>query len=227
MKFISLVATIEAGHKADLIPPSTTSFPLLLSDNDSITLTWNTSSIFPQVNPEAAPPNLDIILYKFDTSSAQWEEHNLLVSRMVNDGSEQLSIPVGVSDDITPIVIHIATTLDPNTDFGEDNDLYREIFRMQQRVGVWTSEYYYINPRLATSEGRDMCMEWYNAQPVDLPSSLTSGSLACAPTEDRARLPTSGLQEVDLVSLSGNTAYREHWLRTFHPRVEKCYKEAR
>ncbi len=222
--------SIERAHQVDLSPSPLPSRPLLLMDGTSLELTWSPAEIFPEANTNNAPFNLDILLFTLtlDRGSTRWVKHSTLVENTDNDGSEVVALPTGISsDDIVPVVIQIATSLHPSTRFDTDEMLYMKLFRSQQRVGVWTSEYYYVSPVAAGRGGRQMCQDWYDQEPDNLPVALTTGSTPCSPTLAQAQLPTSGLMEVSLTSaLGGNSLYRGQWFDTFHKEAVQCFREA-
>ena len=129
-----------------------------------------------------------------------------------------VTIPSGISVVANPIAIQVATSL-----AGFDRDgLYRKIFRSQQRVGIWSSEYYYVNPEM---DLRRLCQEWKEGEGDGVPASLMEGSTPCAPTLAQARLLTSGLSEIVLRSAYGNALYSTHWMNTFHHDASWCFKQ--
>ncbi len=218
---------IERGHQVDLgqTPPS--SVPLAFSDGSILSLTWSPQAVFPQVDADVDPFNVDIHLYTLDTSLDVWNYHSSIVSNTQNDGSEIMPFPSSLSDDITPFIIYVATSLDPSTRFNSADLLYMKIFRSNQRVGIWTSIYYYINPRLDGLDGRSLCLQWYDQEPDISPlGSLGEEFPPCAPTREQAELPTSGLIEVDMSSPSGDTRYGMKWINTFHPRTQRCFRQS-
>lgn len=224
---LSLSVNMETAHRVDVTPSpsSTSSLPLALTGDTTATLTWNPQHIFPQVNPELEPFNVDVLLYTFNVDSAQWEEHSILADNIGNDGSEVVTIPSGVTSDVLPIAIQVATSLNPSTRFDREG-LYRELFRSQQRVGIWSSEYYYINPDVAGMGGRELCQDWNQQEGTGVPTSLVSGSTPCAPTLAQARLASSGLSEIMLRSVYGNSLFSEQWTSTFHSGSTRCFRQA-
>lgn len=210
----------------NVIPASaaTPSLPLTLTGDTTVTLTWNPTQIFPQVNPQLEPFNVDVILYTYNLRSAGWEERSILAENIGNGGSTLVTIPSGVSNDVVPIAIHVATTLHPSTELNRDG-LYMELFRSQQRVGIWSAEYYYVNPSIAEMEGRALCRDWNEREGSSLPTSLVDGSTPCAPTVAQARLASSGLSEIVLTSVYGNNLFSEHWTDTFHTGSAHCFRQ--
>lgn len=214
---------MESAHQVNVCPTLSPT-PLALSGDTTVTLTWNPKHVFPQVDPQLEPFNVDIILYTFDLASASWVEHSILFENVANDGSMIVTIPSGVSNDVVPIAIHVATTLHPSTELNRVG-LYMDLFQSQQRVGIWSAEYYYVNPDIAGMDGRGLCQNWNEQEGASVPSSLIEGSTPCAPTVAQAELVTSGLSEILLNSVYGNTLYSEQWSKTFHAESARCFRQ--
>lgn len=220
--------SIERAHHVDISPTPLQPQPLVLTDASRLTLSWPPEQVFPQANQDENPVNVDILLFTLDTDSGQWVEFDTLIaSNTANDGTEVVTLPMEISNDVVPIAIQIATSLDPSTRFSNTEALYRKLFLLQQRVGVWSSEYFYMSSDVTGMSGRQLCKDWYDEQPDNLPVSLTVDSLPCAPTLMQAQLPTSRLTEVDLVSMLGEDSlmYRDHWFSTFHEEAVQCFRQ--
>ena len=213
---------MDTAHQVHLVPFSSPSpLPLALTDGTGLTVTWSPQAILPSiVNSDL---NVDIVLYVYNTDSAQWEEFAVLADNTENDGLESVTIPTGISMDVVPLVVQVATTLNPAATL--NHDLHTKLFQSQQRVGVWSAERYYINPDITRGNRRALCQEWYDEEPSDIQITLTTGSTPCAPTLNQARLPTSGLSEIRLGS-KDDSLYREQWSRTFHGETTPtCFKQ--
>ena len=216
----NLTVSMDTAHQVHLVPFSSPSpLPLALTDGTGLTVTWSPQAILPNnVNSDF---NIDILLYTYNTDSAQWEEFAVLADNTENDGLESVTIPTGISMDVVPLVVQVATTLNPAATL--NHDLHTKLFRSQQRAGVWSAERYYINPDITR---RELCQEWYDEEPSGVQITLTTNSTPCAPTLEQARLPTSGLSEIRLGS-KDDSLYREQWSRTFHGETtHTCFKQA-
>jgi hypothetical protein len=220
---------METAYSVDVTPTQTIgptpSLPLALKGDTTVILTWDPQQIFPQVDPQLEPFNVDVLLYTFNLDSNRWIMHSALAENMQNDGSADVAIPSDVSSDVAPIVVQVATSLHPSTSFDTDG-LYRELFRSRQRVGIWSSEYYYVNPDVAGMGGRGLCQEWNEQEDASIPTSLVEGSTPCAPTLAQAQLVSSGLSEIVLESVYGNSLFREQWINTFHAGSARCFRQA-
>ncbi len=212
---------MERAHRVDVTPHSSLALPLVFTDDTAITLSWNPQHIFPQVNPDLEPFNVDVLLYTFNVDSAQWVEHSILADNIDNDGSMLVTIPFGISDDVVAMAIQVATSLNANAAITSDG-LYMKLFRAGQRVGIWSAEYYYVNPNIARMTGRGLCQNWNTQEPI--PDSLVAGSTPCAPTVQQAQLASSGLSEIVLDSVYGSSLYSRQWADTFHPGTSHCFK---
>lgn len=213
---------MDIAHQVDLVPFSPSPLPLVLTDGTTATVTWSPQGILPNVDSDL---NVDILLYTYSTGSAQWEEFAVLADNTENDGSESITLPADISMDVVPLVVQVATTLNPAATF--NHDLHMMLFQSQQRAGVWSAESYYINPDITRINGRALCQEWYDQEPSDVQVTLMTGSTPCAPTLEQARLPTSALLEVRMGSKDANSLYREQWSRTFHGETtHMCFKQA-
>lgn len=214
---------MERAHRVEVNPHSSLALPLVFTDDTAITLSWNPQHIFPQVNPDLEPFNVDVLLYTFNVDSAQWVEHSILADNIDNDGSMLVTIPFGISDDVVAMAIQVATSLNANAAITSDG-LYMKLFRAGQRVGIWSAEYYYVNPNIARMTGRGLCQNWNTQEPI--PDSLVAGSTPCAPTVQQAQLASSGLSEIVLDSVYGSSLYSRQWADTFHPGTSRCFKQA-
>lgn len=212
--------TVEQGHQVDLELTTPQPRPLLLTDGARVRLTWSPQAIVPQVSNQV---NLDLLLYTLDADSAQWEEHSVLISNTPNDGTADFDLPADVSgDDVIPIAIQVATSLDPGTSFASSVDeIYRRLFNSRQRAGIWTSQFYLTFTEADGMQRRQMCLEWSDDQPESIPDSTP-----CPPTLERAQLASSGVTEVVMGSALGSRMYQEQWMETFHPEAERCFREA-
>ena len=217
--------SVEEGYQVHLSNTSS-SHPLLLTDQSTLELTWSPEDVLPQVNLQTDPYKIDILLYTLDTDSAQWVEHSILADNVPNNGSETVRLPSGLASDVVPFAILVATSLNSATVFDTDGLLYMKLFRSQQRAGVWTSQYYYVNPLATGIRARELCSEWFASEPQVVPVHLGNDSTPCPPTQDRARLASSGMTEVRVQSVFNRSEYGELWMQTFHPRAEVCFRQA-
>lgn len=210
---------METAYQVNVFPATTPSSSLAITGGSTVTLAWNPNHILPQVDPETF--RVDVLLYTFNLDSGLWEEHSVLADNIPNLGSEMLTVPSGISASVNPIAMQVATSLHPSTRFDTDG-LYRKVFRSQQRVGIWSSEYYYINPEM---DSRRLCRDWNEEEGDNVFQSLMDGSIPCAPTLPQARLLTSGLSEIVLKSAHGNTLFSTQWMGTFHHGASQCFKQ--
>ena len=71
------------------------------------------------------------------------------------------------------------------------------------------------------------CSKWNDNQERMLRSNNVFASLpACPPTQDRAELPNSGLEEARFDSVLYTTDYHNQWMETFHHRAAICFTQA-
>ena len=215
--------SMESTHQVDLTPSISSSFPVLFSITtyQSITLTWNPVHIIPILDVNLNPFNLDIFLYIMDTTTGFWKERTILAENILNNGSRTVTLPAAKhSDDILPLVIYVSSTLNADIQFCCSDQLILNIFRSMNQVGVWSSQYYYVNPDLANQRGWDKCNEWYRME-----TAVSDIQIQCPPTVDRARLQNSELIETNFTSMSGNTLYGTQWLNSFHRGAQYCFKQ--
>ena len=235
---MSLDKTHEVDLTVDSAGTTRTPSPLILTDLASVTLTWDPQRVLPSIMAEHLQPQepftVDIILYALDTDSAQWAEFVTLAMSVSNSGSHTVVLPEGAfSEEIVPITFHVAVSFQSTAQQG----VHAEVLRTQQRVGVWTAEYYYINP-LSLNEATSMrskCREWHSrelqeaaSEGSDNVATVMAASQPCGATVERALVVGSGLTEVNVTSIygSGSSRYHDRWMQTFHPGARRCFRQA-
>jgi hypothetical protein len=208
---------MERAYRVDVMStPSHPSYsPLVFTEGTNISLTWNPQDVFPQ---SAEPFNVDVLLYMFHLDLSQYVRHSILAENKENNGNMIVTIPSGISSDVVPIALQVAKSLHPS-EFIPDG-LFRDLFFHRQRVGIWSSEYYYVNSSLSGIDDQS-CQEWNQLESKHAPLS----DVPCAPTLPQVQMASSGLSEIVLESVYGNFLYRQQWLDTFHEGSAQCFRQ--
>ena len=184
---------------------------------DTIQLEWFPGSIFPRNLPSEFQVNIS--MYGLNLEKGEWELIRTFLSDSDNDGQEFVIIPEDLNSclEILPVVSASSSTIRSGT-------LPTKLIESGQSAGRWSSQYYYINPIVATRTSYHLCESWYMEEAEGATGALFSDDLSpCPPQESQARIINSRLIEIDYTSFFGSTMYRRQWLRTFHPGASTCF----
>ena len=197
---------------------------------DSITtlnLTWDPATILPLVED----PNLftvTVSVYSYDYDTKIWEV-NSDHPDLPNSGHVVLdAIQLKKEKDIRATCIQVSVgQMIQNS----SNSILHMIEDHPLRVGIWTGLLFSIHHnRKGSSESLRMsaCQEWFvedkddEIQLHDVADSLPP----CPPTQGRAQLPNSGLEQMNYTSIIYSTNYHNQWMETFHPNASICFMQA-
>ena len=230
MWFINLYAVpLLRSHGVDVKPP------LIVDSRSQIGISWNPQDVLPtEDDPDTY--KIDVYVYTYEYEKSIWTQksvnHNL-----PNNGRAVLG-QIEFSGLMEVVAIHVTTGEVIST----SDDLARVIALLSgrspfpSRAGIWSGLLFSIDNKrevtdeeAATSRNENLgklCSKWGDRQSrMPLPEVFTPLP-ACPPTQDRAELPNSGLEEVKLDSVLYNTNYHTQWIETFNPGASKCFTQA-
>ena len=189
-------------------------------------------------NPDSY--RVDVYVYTYEyTRNRGWRKRS--VNRnLPNNGRATLK-----QINFSKLVKAVAIQVTPGEVVGTPDNLVEVIASLKalgnsipfpHRAGVWSGLLFSIeNKRLSTDTEAEnlrnirfnrLCSRWQNKQsrlPLD---ELFAPLPACPPTQDRAELPNSGLEEARFDSVLYDTNYHNQWMEMFNPGASKCFMQA-
>ena len=212
--FSLTLVSIEKAHQINATTPTKT---VNFSAGSTIKLEWNPLSIFPGSSSSDLQVTISMYSLNLENENVGWELLHIFSPNSQNDGQESVVIP---SDwdrniEILSVVFQVSASINPGN-MVQSGTLYTELVVSGQKAGLWTAQYYYINPLVVNRTGYYLCQSWYESESRSTTTQfLVEATTPCPPQEAQARAPNSGLMEIDYTSFYGNSGYRTQWLRTF------------
>ena len=212
---------IQRAHGVDVQPS------LKVDTSTNIEIFWDPNDIFPDIED----PNsfsVDVFVYTF--KNKLWDK-NSVYRDLPNNGQATIKLlPLAqhLRDVISPAVIHVSLG---DVKGGSMNvELIRSISNANipifpQRVGIWSGVLFATQKNTRRGDmNSESCTKWEKRQ-VEINLQNT---IPCPPTIDRARLPNSGLEELQYESLffTSNSTYHSQLMDLFHSNVSKCFVQA-
>ena len=214
--------SIEKAHRVNATTPTNTVY---FTAGSTVELEWNPLSIFPGSSSSDWRVTISMYCLNLENENQGWELLHIFSPNSPNDGQESVIIPNDLDRniEILPIVFQISASVNP-VGTVQSGTLYTELVMSGQKAGLWTAQYYYINPLVANRTGYYLCQSWYESESRSTATQLlVEATMPCPPQEAQARAPNSGLMEIDYTSFYGNSGYRTQWLRTFHRDAATCF----
>ena len=211
---------------------------IVVDSRTNLELTWNPTTILPSEDPNSF--TVDITVYSYDYNSKRWD----LQSRKTdipNNGHTLFGV-ARFNKEIRASCIHIAVRefIQPSI----DNSVQQVIKALSSmsglpfpsQVGIWSGLLFTIRNERSLKEKeaemyrnmkyRQTCSVWRTLEgPMPL-DDVVDSLPACPPTQERARLPNSGLEEVNYESKLYSTHYHNQWMKLFNPDASKCFVQA-
>ena len=202
---------------------------VILMENEVIQVSWSPDSILPGMEPSLY--YVDIMLFELDTGTGEWNEKATLRQRTENTGRYDIMVPqdLATTNDILPVAILVAVSFTSEAPTNENAALFEMITQGSVRVGRWSAPYYYAQDSTLGQAGRIACEDWFNSETSEFGQVLLDRVQPCPRTLVQARLPNSGVREVDLASFflesrSGGGVYHDQSLRYFYPNAVTCFR---
>lgn len=182
---------------------------LLLYEGKNISINWPVDILKYQ---EFSTYTVDVKILEVNFSAFTFDEY-ILATGMNNTGKLEVQMPkLNASNmyDIAATLFQVSVN---------PTHLSAGLYR----VAMW-SELFLVFTNTSLNF-RDQCLSWYKQEAEGIGEMLLNRVLPCPPTEDRVRLPNSGLQLQDFLSRIGSTNYHEQFLKFFHPGAARCYEQ--
>ena len=213
------------------------SLPLLIDSRTHIEITWDPEDVLP-LDDDPLAYTVDVHVYTYEYSQTSWRRRSSN-KNLVNNGQAVLGRSI-FSADVKVVCIHVAAGAS-NSSSDNTSNIIESLNALSDRpfpfqAGIWSGLLFSIKnvetndeniARAVRNFGLDGdCRKW-DEQQSSLPNENVFANLpACPPTQDRAELPNSGLEEARYDSVLYDTDYHTQWMQTFHPGATVCFTQA-
>ena len=214
--------SIEKAHRVNATTPTNTVY---FTAGSTVELEWNPLSIFPESSSSDWRITISMYGLNLENENQTWELLHIFSPDSQNDRQESVVIPNDLDRniEILPVAFQVSASVNPDGTV-QSGTLYNKLVISGQKAGLWTAQYYYINPLVANRTGYYLCQLWYESNSQGTVTQLlVEATMPCPPQEAQARAPNSGLMEIDYTSFYGNSPYMRQWLRTFHQDAATCF----
>ena len=211
--------------------------PLLIDSRTNIEITWDPEDVLP-LDDDPLAYTVDVHVYTYEYSQTSWKMRSSN-KNLDNDGHAVLR-QINFSADVKVACIHVAAGASTSSSDNTAN-IIESLNALSDRpfpfqAGIWSGLLFSIKNLRSVDEerARDIrnfglerdCSKW-NEQQSRVPNDNVFTDLpACPPTQDRAELPNSGLEEARYDSVLYSTDYHTQWMQTFHPGATICFTQA-
>ena len=208
---------------------------LLVDSRTEIEINWEPNDVLPQ-NDDPNSYSVDVYVYMYTFKDREWTQRSV-THNLTNNGHTVLPQINGLSKFVRILCIQV--TVEEISDRDSTTDAVKSIRGMSNKpfpfhAGIWSGLVFSIeNARAGSNDSaiasrneklRRHCSRWEVQQSG---MSLTFlGLPACPPTQDRAELPNSGLDEARFDSVLYNTDYQTQWIEYFNKGASKCFTQA-
>ena len=213
--------------------------PLFIDSRSEIDITWDPHDVLP-LDDYPNSYTVDVLVYTYEYDERNWNKISSN-SNLPNNGHARLQ-QINFSEKVKVVCIQVAAgetvgnSNDPATvTINSLNALNNKPFPAQ--AGIWSGLLFSITTSRSAEEKKaketrnkaldNECSKWNDNQERMLRSNNVFASLpACPPTQDRAELPNSGLEEARFDSVLYTTDYHNQWMDTFHRGASVCFTQA-
>ena len=208
----------------------------MIDSRSHIEITWDPEDVLP-LDDDPLAYTVDVHVYTYEYSQTFWRRRSSNTN-LPNNGHAVLR-QINFSRNVKVVCIHVAagastSSSDNTANIIESlNALSDRLFTLQ--AGIWSGLLFSIKNVRSVGEkrARDIrnlgldrdCSKWDEEQPRVLNDNVFADLPACPPTQDRAELPNSGLEEARYDSVLYDTDYHTQWMETFHPGATVCFTQ--
>ena len=183
-----------------------------------VKLEWN-PNILPYYDPESY--TVDILMYEIDEMSGSLSSPYGLKQDAGNTGSHEVEIPTLRTGKVAvPVAIKVVESRTSST------RKKRNSAGDSQLAGVW-SGVFVGSAAINTKEFalRFACNSWLKKEEEQIGPALLKTVIPCPPRLEQARLPNSGLTEVNLTSVFGSSKYNRQYQLYLHSNTKICFQQ--
>ena len=203
----------EYGHEVEV------SGSLFLDPKSHVKLEWN-PNILPYSDPQSY--SVDILLYEIDEMEGLLSTRYVLKQDINNTGSDEVEIPaLDNAKTAVPVVIKVAESATSS------NRRRRQAGSDSPLSGVWSGIFIGSTASSAINSIslRISCNSWTKSENEQIGSTLLENVIPCPPRLEQARLPNSGLTEVNLTSVFGPSSYNRQYQLYLHQNTTVCFQQ--
>ena len=204
----------EYGHEVEV------SGTLFLEPKSNVKLNWN-PNILPYIDPQSY--KVDIVMYEIDEMTGSLSSPYELKKAINNNGSDEVEIPILQNEKkvAAPVVVKVREAMASST------RRKRNTADDSQLGGVWSGVFFGTAAEGGSSNlaRRFACETWSNEERADIGPALLATVIPCPPRLEQARLPNSGLIEVNLTSVFGSSNYNQQYQLYLHNNTEICFQQ--
>ena len=233
--FLSHIVPLLRGHGVNVINS------LLVDSRTDIEITWAPEDVLPlDDDPNSYTVDVIVYVYEYKERIRGWKRKSVN-SNLPNNGHAHLQ-QINFSKKVKVVCIQVAA----GETVGKSNDPATVIINslnalnnkpFPSQAGIWSGLLFSIKTSRSAPEKDEIkrrnekldkeCSRWNDNQERMLRSNNVFASLpACPPTQDRAELPNSGLEEARFDSVLYTTDYHNQWMDTFHRQAAICFTQA-
>lgn len=181
-------------------------------------LEWN-PNILPYSDPQSY--RVDILMYEIDEMEGSLSTRYVLKQDVNNTGTDEVEIPILRNGKIgVPVAIKVVESMTSST------RMKRQAGSDGQLSGVWSG--IFIGSSTRSTNGislRFRCDSWSRSEDEQIGTALLDAVIPCPPRLEQARLPNSGLTEVNLTSVFGPSDYNRQYQRYLHQYTKVCFQQ--
>ena len=191
---------------------------LFLEPKSTVKLDWN-PNILPYIDPQSY--KVDILLYEIDEMSGSLSSPHVLKKAINNTGSNEVEIPILRKTEIpaAPVAIKVGEAMDPSS------RRKRRAVDDSQLGGVWSGIFFSTAAPNNFFFPRRSCDSWSLEEGDDIGPALLANVLPCPPRLEQARLPNSGLVEVNFDSVFRSSNYNKQYQLYLHGNTSICFQQ--
>ena len=204
----------EYGHEVEV------SGTLFLEPESKVTLDWN-PNILPYNDPQSY--QVDIVMYEIDEMTGSLSSSYELKQAINNTGSDEVVIPIlrNLEKVAAPVVVKVREAM------ASSARRKRNTADDSQLGGVWSGIFFGTAAKAGSSSipRRKACDNWSEEEKEDIGPALLATVIPCPPRLEQARLPNSGLIEVNLTSVFGSSSYNQQYQLYLHSNTKICFQQ--
>ena len=191
---------------------------LFLEPKSTVKLDWN-PNILPYIDPQSY--KVDILLYEIDEMSGSLSSPHVLKKAIDNTGSNEVEIPILRKAKVpaAPVAIKVGEAMESSS------RRKRSTADDSQLGGVWSGIFFSAAARQNYIFRRNKCDSWSNEEGEDIGPALLATVLPCPPRLEQARLPNSGLIEVNFDSVFRSSNYNKQYQLYLHSNTSVCFQQ--
>jgi hypothetical protein len=201
--------SFDRGHEVDILRED------LALDSKSVQIKWNKNILLFE-SPETY--TVDIYLFELNNDGSLSRPMNV-AKRVTNTGMTVVRVPrvKHTQSLLVPVFLKVVPS-------EKTRRRKRQIdLDPKKSIGTWSGLVFSPRDGSSVQVMRKECDKWFRQQPDG--GDLLKDTVPCPPTLDQARLPNSGLEEVNRQSIFQATKYADLSHAYYHPMTDICFQQ--